>query len=940
MAHKLFIRTIIFLSLFIVPSFSLIFSAKSADVNDSVPTVAEIVIHISEIGKDKNTLAEIAQNLVYLKKSKPFSPEQLQNSITALKLSKRFSHIEVDSKDTAEGLVIKFFLTPFRFIKDIQFTGAYPVFEQRLLNSIAIYIGDAFLSDELQKQAQLIEKVFINEGYIDPDVTIDVRKDPEDENVILTFDIQKDHFWRLSQIDFEGNQRISSKRLKSKMKTWRHSFLPGHRGRFIENELREDIEKILEFYRKKQYADVQIDYKIEKNPENQEAYVVIVIEEGPRYHVKFHGNRHFRNFTLKRDLVIFQEGNLHDLGLRKSVRKMKERYREAGFLETQINLEQDSELQEDGEIRNVMFVINEGPRFTVKTVEISGNRHLDDKTIQKQILTRPPGVIRSGYYLPETLELDTLAIKTLYAQEGYMETEVTETTHLAGEKKQEVSISIDIEEGPQTLVNNAQIRGLTVVSEHVAYEALTLRPGEPFRKYMVRSDENTLSGLISQYGYPHVKVTGKVSFSQDMSKADVVFEVDEGPFVRMGEIYYSGNFRTKDYTLAREVNMQPGEPFSLRRMLEGQREIRNMDIFDSVQFKTIGLMEKAEDVHLFVEMEEKKPYFIQTSLGYQTDLGAYISLRAGDRNFLGKNKDVWIGGSLSEIGHRVEAWYSDPWLFNTKIPNSFGVFTERKEEFNKNFGVDIHGASLAFSRIWTSHLSSALAFRYENRKKFDTNGFIPGEIADDDDRDQFRSRNILVITPSVVYDTRDSSIRPGKGLLASAFADISQGIDNDLDSFIKYGLDGRYFTTPSSIPWLTMACLGRVAYIEPLGSVKDIPSDQLFFLGGTTDVRGFKENMLLFDAGKNPVGGRFSMVGSLEARIDLGGNLELTTFLDAGTIKNPEITVDDTDVRMSAGMGLRYITPIGPIGLLYGHKLDRKDGESRGRIHFSIGYTF
>jgi outer membrane protein insertion porin family len=134
--------------------------------------------------------------------------------------------------------------------------------------------------------------------------------------------------------------------------------------------------------------------------------------------------------------------------------------------------------------------------------------------------------------------------------------------------------------------------------------------------------------------------------------------------------------------------------------------------------------------------------------------------------------------------------------------------------------------------------------------------------------------------------------------------------------------------------------LGRAGYIDPRGNVSDVPDDQLFFLGGITDVRGFRENMLLFDAANDPVGGRFSINGSLEARIDLGRNFELTTFLDAGRINNTEIPVDDSDLRTSAGIGLRYVTPIGPIGFLYGHKLDRKDGESSGRFHFSLGYTF
>ena len=119
-----------------------------------------------------------------------------------------------------------------------------------------------------------------------------------------------------------------------------------------------------------------------------------------------------------------------------------------------------------------------------------------------------------------------------------------------------------------------------------------------------------------------------------------------------------------------------------------------------------------------------------------------------------------------------------------------------------------------------------------------------------------------------------------------------------------------------------------------------MPDDQLLFLGGITDVRGFDENLLLFDDEGDPLGGRSSLFGSIEARIDLGRNFELPLFFDTGRISSTFDEGISEDFRHSVGFGLRYITPIGPIGFLYGRNLDPKEGESSGRFHFSIGYTF
>ena len=136
--------------------------------------------------------------------------------------------------------------------------------------------------------------------------------------------------------------------------------------------------------------------------------------------------------------------------------------------------------------------------------------------------------------------------------------------------------------------------------------------------------------------------------------------------------------------------------------------------------------------------------------------------------------------------------------------------------------------------------------------------------------------------------------------------------------------------------------MGRAGIIDPVGSTDKVPEDQLFFLGGTASVRGFGENLLRYDTDGDPLGGRVAIAGTVEARIDLGRRLELACFFDTGRVTETlEPAARDTKgFRSSAGIGLRYLTPIGPVGFLYGHKLDRKPGESAGRFHFTIGYTF
>ena len=252
-------------------------------------------------------------------------------------------------------------------------------------------------------------------------------------------------------------------------------------------------------------------------------------------------------------------------------------------------------------------------------------------------------------------------------------------------------------------------------------------------------------------------------------------------------------------------------------------------------------------------------------------------------------------------------------------------------EFNQPFGTRSIGGSLGFNYLWGKHLTTALSFSLERRTQFSVDA-QPGEEFNEE------PRTIFVTTPSLTYDTRDSFVRPTRGLLSSLVVDLSKGAEDQVDDFVRYDFDTRYYWTP--LQKLTFAGRARVGQVVSYSDSDLVPDDQLFYLGGIQSVRGFDENLLRFDENGDPVGGKTAMTGSLEARIDLGYNLELATFYDIGAVQDTLLDEGLDTFRSSVGLGLRYITPIGPIGLVYGHKLDPQDGESSGRFHFSIGYSF
>ncbi|HSO18972.1 MAG TPA: outer membrane protein assembly factor BamA, partial [Desulfosarcina sp.] len=760
---------------------------------------------------------------------------------------------------------------------------------------------------------------------------VSVRALPHDgsDHAEIVVDIRKGPHYQLRKLVFEGNRGIPAGMLKLRMGVWRSALLPGI-GRFSDFRLERDMDNLRKYYRSKGFADARLAYRKDIAADGRHVDVAVEIQEGPLYEVSFTGNERFWDLTLKKDVAIYTDGNRSNIGVRKSVRQIRQRYREAGFLEARVKTETTVAPDAPLETRRVRFAIEEGPQTLVASVDIEGNRAIDERTIRKQILTRPPGLLHEGAFVPEVLEEDVYAVTTLYTQQGFQERRVDPQVSF-DDGRTEAAVALGIDEGVRTRVRSVAINGLTAVSQSAAEAVLVLKEGEPFRRSALEADREAIAGLVSEEGFPHVAVTADVTFSDGGALADIVHSVDPGPRISMGGIFVSGNLRTDASVIHRELELQPGDPLSLRKLYDGQRNLRDLEIFHDVNYRILGLKEKADPVNLFVEIEERKPYYAQISAGYESDSGFFGRTRVGDRNLFGWNKHLWAGGEISQTGYRAETRLSEPRLLGTRTSASIGLFNQELSEFNQPFGTRTTGGSLVFGHDWGDHVTTALTFGLERRDQFKI---------DDRPTDQTEEepRTILVITPYIRYDSRDSFVRPTRGLLTSLNVDISKGVQKQVDDFVRYQFDARYYYTP----WegITFAALARIGQVLPYSQDDLVPDDQLFFLGGIQDVRGFKENLLRFDGLGDPVGGKTAMVGSLEGRIDLGFNLELTAFFDVGSVQDALVDEGSDRFRPTVGMGLRYITPIGPMGLLYGHKLDRESGESAGRWHLSIGYSF
>jgi len=908
---------------------SILFPQTSIHANNKF--VVDIQIKLRNAPLKQSPILNRAREHIQLKKGQIFSQKLMLDTLASLKQSRIFKDITCDQIQTSDGIIVIIQLTACNIIKDIQISGAFPLFEKDVLNIMTVSPGHIWYDDLAKKQTERIKELYKNEGFVYSKVDVHAENDIYDGYYVVHVSIDAGDCARMKSLDILGNEYSSDITLKARMKSWKVSYIPGNAGCFKEKQLRNDVLNLVSWYRNKGFADVHIQSKVDR--QNQVVDVQLNIQEGTQYQVHFIGNHYFSHNRLAESLTLFTKGNRKDTGLRRSSRAIINKYREIGFLSAYLHVSNWMKIDKNNHVQHIWFNIYEGERSCIETIKIIGNKLLTKKQIQKSMKTQFPNFFQCVPYQPAVLDEDIPAIEALYRTHGFIQAKIKKRIKWHQDKTK-VSIIIVIDEGIETKIRSVSFSGDTL--ETLSFKLPPLM-NQAYNHRQIEVIRQLLEAHISDNGYPYVRIRDKVHLTEDFRHADVIFHINKGKKVRLGHIYFHGNLKTRRAELINVLSIHSGDNLSLSKIFKAQQNLRDMKIFNSVKLTPLGLKEKKDEVNVFVEVEEKKPLFLELGGGYKTEKGAFGHVKVGDKNLMGKNKSAWLRFEQSEVGYFGELNIHDPNLLGERIDTGFAYYIERLKEFNKSYGTQVYGWSLNLNRALSQKIRADINFRYERRRKF-----LRDLFQDDEDPElsveELQPRSLIVTTPSLIYDSRNSFIRPKKGIYASYSMDISQGIANSLDDFIKYYLEIRGYYKFNA--HLNLALTGRYETIQAYGALDKIPEDQLLYLGGSSDVRGFKENMFLSDNQETPVGCETILSGSFEARYDLGFNFEIFLFCDAGQLLDIRKEVQMKQFRYSTGGGLRYHTPIGPIGFMYGFKNRVFGNEDRGRLHFAVGYSF
>ena len=583
-----------------------------------------------------------------------------------------------------------------------------------------------------------------------------------------------------------------------------------------------------------------------------------------------------------------------------------------------------TEPRSDGEA--IVYELQPGPGAVTASVELRGA----DPLLLAGLRTQPGRPI-----VDAAVDEDARALAARLEERGHFEARVEAELADGGGSLPVVFVA---RPGPRAVVSSVEVQGPDRPSsrEDRAPEELALQAGQPYRLRDLARSRDTLLDAWRRAGYLDARVRPEVELDEAREAARVTLVVDPGERTIVEHVVLAGLGRTRDVAVEREMVLRAGEPFSFERVLESQRRLSGLGIFERVQIAELDpAREERRDV--VVSVQEAPATSWSWGVGYSEQDRLRGSVELTRRNLGGVGRTASVFARASFRGSRLLLNLREPWLFGRKLDSFLTGFWE--EENRTTFDYTRKGGIMQTGRALDSRTTLILRYLYQ-----DTNVFNIQVPIEDIDR-QYRTYTVSGPSASVVFDSRDDPLEPKRGVFLGADLQLSlQALGGE--SYLK----GFFQATNVSRlrPDLVFVLSARLGLASTFGdgSPALLPLPERFFAGGDYGPRGFPVDevgpKVVSPSGTvYPTGGNAMLLGGAEFRLNLTRSFQLASFLDTGNVYPETRDLAVADLRWSAGLGVRYRTPIGPVRVDWGYVLDPQPGDP-GRYHFhlSIGHAF
>ena len=818
-----------------------------------------------------------------------------------------FEDIAIETSDGKETSVL-INVKERNIIEDISIEGDYALSKKKIKQLFLLKEGQVLLCDMLDKSLKALQYEIELHGYPNASIHAETMplKNPYRVNILLTIDTGEP--LKVQTIHITGTDDEAKQAMKLS-------------DGYIYNQkiLSKDLERIKQFYKKKNYFNPEVgQYTF------TDGVLEIPVHPGKRLNISIVDNSIISTKTLLEEMPFFELESFSDDIVEEAVYRIVSLYHKKGYLFAQvapvISITDDQ--------IDLNFFIYEGRKVKTGKISFTGTS-LPEENL-KEILSLKKGKV----YNAELLDTDRERIRNYYVSLGYLSAHIEEFQTTYREDSNTVDIGIVIHEGLETEIERIVIIGAQRVLEQEVREILQIKSGDVYNEVAIIDARFRVIDLYNTRGLLGTSVT--VESEIEEQKATVRFKIQEGTEIIFGKTIVAGNYRTRYRVIERELHDKENMPYDYRILTQDRRKLYKLGIFTDVDIKTLDQYDHKKDVLLTVH--EGNPGSVELSLGYAEYEQFRGILDLSYRNLWGMNIQPSLRLELSSLARRAILQYYEPWFLDKQLQFRAFMLAENKEEINidtreTRYKLTRYAASAGVEKDISNVVKAKLSYEFSIANTYDVQ---PDVILSKEDTGTLF---ISGIVPALVYDTRDNLFEPRRGIFSGVSLKFTSPVFLSESNFLKLSFFGNFYHALTKRFVFAASFRGGLAtgYLD----TRELPIIERFFLGGRTTVRGYDQDML-GPKGEdgNPTGGNAFLMQNLELRASLGKGIGLVAFLDGGNLWIDVKDIDPKDWKFTTGVGVRYKTPVGPLRIDYGHKLDREEGESRGEIHFSIGHAF
>ncbi|ATJ84197.1 outer membrane protein assembly factor BamA [Halomonas beimenensis] len=696
--------------------------------------------------------------------------------------------------------------------------------------------------------------------------------------------------------------------------------------------------------------------------------LIIEVEERPTItRLDIEGNSQIPDEDLRRGLreAGLDEGQVLQLSTLEEIqRELAGVYQAQGRYSARI----DTEVVELGEGRvAVDITIDEGAVAKIRQINIVGNEAFDDETLRDvfELEDRPGwffGWFSSDEYSRQALAGDLERLRSFYLDRGYVNFNIDSTQVAISPDKSRIFVTINVNEGGRYRVGDIRFAGDLRIPEREARELLEIETGQVFSRSDVTASTEALRSRLGAEGFAFASVDGIPETRAGGDTVDLTIRVDAGRRAYVRRIEFVGNTTTQDEVLRREMIQMEGAPASTESISQSRQRLERLGFFKQVEVQTEPVPGAPDQLDVTYTVEEQPSGSISASIGFSQSAGVIYGASLSQNNFLGSGNRVNIGAQRSDTYTNLNFGFTDPYWTLDGISRGYNLFyreTDYEDSDISTYSTDAFGGGISFGYPINelTRLNFGVDAEDLSIKTFnDTASEIERYV-----QDQGNDAQTFKLTASWTRNDLNRGIMPTAGNYQRLSLETTVP-GSDVEYYKLRARARHLFPFDEEQTW-SLKFSGELGYADSIGN-DPYPFYENFFSGGLGSVRGFTGNTLgpattpRGDGDDKTLGGNILVEGSAELIFPMPfvedkRSVQPSLFLDAGNTylsecyavldgdsSSCESGVDLGELRYSVGLGLSWLTPVGPLTFSIAEPLNAKDGDDTQFFQFSLGQTF